>query len=279
MKDSGSNSRRGKVTPMLLPQAALIQRFIDNFTEKHESWRTTKKNSFGHVQSVSPCNWEGVKCDSANNVVEMTWGFKRLTGYFSCEYLPRSLVRGIFVDNQLSGSVTLEALPPHLVELELRHNRFTGGICLTCLPATIRLIHLQHNRFEGGVDLAHLSLSLQELRLSYNKFSGGVDLSHLPPNMRLLDISANRFSGPLQLQHLPPLLECICASFNCFSGLVIFDSLPSGMQYMYVNDNPDIYGVVDESILSETLFPTPQARALVYIHKTKIVCHVRGQKK
>ena len=66
--DDGSDLRRGKVTSLLLPQEDMVERLISNVTEKHKSWRTTKKNMFGRVQRLSVCQWRGVTCDKEEMV-------------------------------------------------------------------------------------------------------------------------------------------------------------------------------------------------------------------
>ena len=172
-------TRRGKANAMLLPQVDMLERFIENITVKHQTWRSTKKSWSGRNKSTSACDWEGVKCQDGE-VVEISWRHMNLVGFLQWDSLPRSLLTCNLDSNIFTGTIQLDLLPPQLTYLWLTCNSFSGELLLNHLPHTLETLNLGYNRFEGSVDLSHLPLSLLYLCLCSNQLSGGVNLSELP---------------------------------------------------------------------------------------------------
>eukprot|EP00756_Hemistasia_phaeocysticola_P025146 Hpha_TRINITY_DN15990_c0_g1::TRINITY_DN15990_c0_g1_i1::g.74348::m.74348 len=77
--------------------------------------------------------WQGVTCDAAGNVQQL------------------SLFNGNFF-----GSVDLTALPSGLQGIDLSFNIFSGSVDLTALPSGLQGIDLSFNIFSGSVDLTAL---------------------------------------------------------------------------------------------------------------------------
>jgi len=272
-RDDGSDLRRGKVTALLLPQEDMLERFLSNVTEKHDSWRTTKKNWFGRVERISACSWLGFTCNEHQQVENIHFTRKRLKGSLQWEYLPPTILSCNVAEHDFTGSLSLHALPSRMIELKAKGNKFSGELCLTRLPDTLTYLNLAKNLCEGSVDVTQLPAGLISILLSQNNLSGNVDLSRLPQHLKTLILSDNEFTGPLDLQHLPlgidwirvshnnfsglldlqhlpPALYFLDCDRNCFSGLVEFDNLPLKLARINLSCNKDLYGALPQSVLA-----------------------------
>ena len=61
------------------------------------------------------------------------------------------------------------------------------------------------------------------------------------------------FTGSLNLQRLPQSLEMLYCSDNTFEGEVRFDNLPTHMQRLCLENNIQLHGVLDKTLLPKTL--------------------------
>ncbi|XP_071717529.1 probable inactive receptor kinase At1g48480 [Rutidosis leptorrhynchoides] len=157
-------------------------------------WTTTEQ---------TPCNWSGVKCDSAVNRVTAL----HLPGVSLVGELPV----GIF------GNLT------ELRTLSLRFNALSGSIPVDLASCTgLRNLYLQGNRFTGSFpDIFFSSLrDLVRLNIAGNNLTGEISTGFNNfTRLKTLYLENNQFSGSLpDLQN--PNLEQFNVSFNNLNGSV-----------------------------------------------------------
>ncbi|KAL8167539.1 hypothetical protein V2J09_009038 [Rumex salicifolius] len=226
----------------------LIQQFAHGFTNMNDvAAINSLYATFGSPPlpnwvsaAGDPCGqaWQGVGCDTANNIVSINLvganlggGLGDSLGSFS------SLTLIDLSNNHISGSIPT-SLPVTLQNFFLSDNNFTGNIP-SSLSTLIQLsaLKLNGNHLTGEIpDAFTLLLEVTSIDLSSNNLSGElpasmVDLSAmtkfvisflLEMKLRLMlcrHLQDNQLSGPLDvLQDLP--LQDLDISNNLFSGPV-----------------------------------------------------------
>ena len=203
-----------------------------------------KLNFFGHRGEFRPaCEWEGVSCDSIDNVVAIDWdGEVWACGNVSLAMLPSHLemlniARDLYNASPVWGTVDTAALPQSLIEMELDGNAFSGSLNLMSLPRQMASLKASDNNFSGSVDLTQLPETLRDLDLSKNSFMGSLCLEKLPESLERLYLYENAFEGSVKLAALPSGLEELDLDKNRLEGKVSFESLPCRMCKLNLSGN------------------------------------------
>mmetsp|Transcript_420 Transcript_420/g.638 ORF Transcript_420/g.638 Transcript_420/m.638 type:complete len:251 (+) Transcript_420:52-804(+) len=192
--------RRAKSHGVPFPQEYLLDQFLRNVSNRHDTWDT----------HVAACNWTGVECDGTKQVARIQWAEHQIGGYLVWEHLPASLT-----------------------DLILSHNLLVGSISLGSLPRELQCLDVCHNHLTGWLDLILLPYAIEKLDVSHNAFSGSLSLVGLPAKLRCLNFSDNRFSKEVDLSSLPDKLECLCLQNNeDLFGEAFYDYLPATLSDM-----------------------------------------------
>ncbi|KAJ7982528.1 putative Receptor protein kinase [Quillaja saponaria] len=119
-----------------------------------QNWVAAAQNNSSSAQT--PCGWQGITCDVAENVIEIKLAYNGLKG-------------------------TLEDLDfsafPNLVHLDLKYNKLTGSIPENIgMLSKLQLLDLSTNSFNGTLPLSLANLTqVYELDVSGNNIVGGLD--------------------------------------------------------------------------------------------------------
>ena len=240
------SSGLGKIRGANLPQEYELARLFQAIDNPPMSWTT----------STPACGWKSVMCDADLRVTRISLLDINLTGLLRLEWLPETLREFNVWRNNITGSAELGRLPTNIFYLGLSTNKFTGPLDLVHLPNTLDELDAESNQFDGHIELATLPMSLTHLRLHKNLLQGELNLLNLPKKLQYLNLSCNCFTGSLELQHLPSsLIDLYCAN-NLFSGLVRFVHLPARLETLDLEDNQNLQGEIDVSMLPESLSTT-----------------------
>ncbi|KAL2502412.1 putative LRR receptor-like serine/threonine-protein kinase [Forsythia ovata] len=128
--------------------------------------------------SVDPCSWSMITCNSDNVVTALGAPSQGLSGSLSGRIANLTNLRQVLLqNNNISGHIPNElGNLPKLHTLDLSNNKFFGHI-----PESFGFLN-----------------GLQYLRLNNNSFSGAIPLSLARlPQLTFLDLSYNNLSGPL----------------------------------------------------------------------------------
>ncbi|KAK4404420.1 putative LRR receptor-like serine/threonine-protein kinase [Sesamum angolense] len=125
--------------------------------------------------SVDPCSWSMITCNSDNLVTALGAPSQGLSG--SLSWMIANLTNLKQVTNNISGQIPKEiGYLPNLQTLDVSNNKLSGHI-----PESLGFLN-----------------HLQYLRLNNNSFSGAVPLSLASlPQLTFLDLSFNNLSGPV----------------------------------------------------------------------------------
>ena len=118
------------------------------------------------------CEWAGVDCDGAGNVVSVAWEFCCLSGYMDLSWIPPKTARFFLQGNDVSG--TLEAVK---------------------LPRGLRIIDIDGCAFHGELRFLDLPASLETLNVAGNNLTGMVWITGAQRNLRNADIRLNFFEN------------------------------------------------------------------------------------
>lgn len=158
-------------------------------------WNTTS--------SVTPCSWQGVKCDNTTN---------RVTAL----RLPGDSLRGQLPLNSIGNLTELRVL-------SLRGNSLFGEIPSDLASCTqLQDLHLQGNNFSGELPASLFTLrNLLRVNLAGNSFSGNLSsrFNNLT-ELKTLYLENNRFTGWLPDLHSLTGLRNFNVSFNGLTGHV-----------------------------------------------------------
>ncbi|XP_015079392.1 probable LRR receptor-like serine/threonine-protein kinase IRK [Solanum pennellii] len=173
-----------------------------------------KKLKSWNEEDDTPCNWDGINCNSrSNRVTEVV-----LDGFGLSGRISRGLLRLQFLHrlslakNNLTGSISVSlAQLAYLKFLDLSENNLSGNIpgdyFQQCGP--LRSISLANNKISGQIPESLSScVTLASLNLSSNQFSGLVPSGIWSLNgLRSLDLSNNLLNGeiPVDIQGLSNL--------------------------------------------------------------------------
>ncbi|DAD49375.1 TPA_asm: hypothetical protein HUJ06_031797 [Nelumbo nucifera] len=215
------------------------------------SWSLTSRTS-------NPCNWTGIQCNKAGDIVEINLANSGLGGTlykFNFSAFPNLSSLNLNL-NKLIGAVPSQiGLLAKLVFLDLGSNNFTEAI-----PSEIgnllelQVLRLQNNSFTGPIPYQisklqkvwhlHLGgniylenphpirfkpmLSLTELQLDYNQLKPDV-----PPfifecsKLIFLDLSNNQIAGPIPIQLMISLknLKILNLTNNQFEGPIPMETM------------------------------------------------------
>ncbi|KAI5064085.1 hypothetical protein GOP47_0020755 [Adiantum capillus-veneris] len=158
------------------------------------------------TNSTSPCSWEGVGCNLAQDRVETL-------------KLPGSGLYGSIRPGTL-GSLS------HLQTISLRSNHLSGRIPDDLANCTqLRKLFLQNNLLTGPIPKFNSTLTpaLNVIDLSFNELSGEIPSSLPTLSLRILLLQNNSLSGPIP-QDLSGLVELNLTNNN-LSG-----SIPTGLR-------------------------------------------------
>ncbi|XP_050367449.1 receptor-like protein 2 [Argentina anserina] len=155
------------------------------------------------------CKWEGITCDSAGRVKQLSLPSKglKLKGFFSSSSL---------------GNLT------HLTLLNLSRNSLYGSlknIGFISSLSRLEILDLSYNFLFGELPFSLPSGSIRRLDLSSNHFHGSIPSSFFQQtsNLTSFNVSNNTFSGSIPPSIcLPsiPLIQLLDFSFNDFNGSV-----------------------------------------------------------
>ena len=144
-----------KVSFVTLPEIEMMRRLVQYVKKNPPSWKST-----------SACSWEGVKCNSDSQVIQLWWN------HFD-----------------LSGNITWIFLPPRVekVGAQRRPNngRLTGTLSSSDFTSSLMIFSVAYHYHQGVFDFSTLPSSMKDLTISYNRLQGTVDLTQLPPNMSI----------------------------------------------------------------------------------------------
>lgn len=198
-----------------IDQASLAKLLLKLKGEGSSSWNTSNPD---------PCNWDGVNCDSNDDVTGLSLSSFHLSGIIALEIgLLQSLVKLDASNNTLTGSIPAELSNcTALSTVNLTLNRLSGKI-----PASLgklqklEVLDLSHNSLEGAIPKEFGNLtSLQKLNLEFNNLSDSIidEFSNLI-SLAELSLSRNYFSGiiPPGIGKLPKL-ESFSAYQNNLQG-------------------------------------------------------------
>ncbi|KAJ6758921.1 hypothetical protein OIU74_025556 [Salix koriyanagi] len=178
--------------------AGTILKLASALTPTPKGWSKTNSNGY--------CNWNGVKCDSSNNVISINLASEGLSGTLPSELSTLSQLQSLSLQgNKLSGPLPSFANIASLKELYIGSNNFTSIPTdffkgLTSLQTLSMNENINLDSWAISTDLTESSSlttfeasqaniigtipdmfasfpSLQNLRLSYNNLTGG-----LPPS-------------------------------------------------------------------------------------------------
>ena len=172
---------------------------------------------------IDVCEWPCVKCDSDNNVFEISKRGK-ISGSLQLCYIPPKVKLLRILCRKLTGSVDLTRLPKDMESLLIHNNQFSGSIDLSQLPQSMENLNLKENRLSGSLDLTRLPQSIKSLFLSSNNFTGSVDLTELPHGMKVLTLYSNQFTGSFILTWLPSRIKELSVQNNTFGATAVIDS-------------------------------------------------------
>ncbi|KAL0283716.1 UNVERIFIED_CONTAM: putative LRR receptor-like serine/threonine-protein kinase [Sesamum angustifolium] len=128
--------------------------------------------------SVDPCSWSMITCNSDNLVTTLGAPSQGLSGSLSWMIANLTNLKQVLLqNNNISGQIPKEiGYLPNLQTLDLSNNKLSGHI-----PESLGFLN-----------------HLQYLRLNNNSFSGAVPLSLASlPQLTFLDLSFNNLSGPV----------------------------------------------------------------------------------
>ncbi|KAM0060660.1 putative protein kinase RLK-Pelle-LRR-III family [Helianthus debilis subsp. tardiflorus] len=169
---------------------------------------------------TTPCQWQGVHCQSDGTVVRFLLENLSLTGVFAPDTLTRLHQLRVLslYNNSLSGPIPDLSGLVNLKILFLNYNFFSGVI-----PPSIASLHrlrtldLSHNILSGiiPIDITNLS-RLTYLRLDSNRLIGSI-----PPlnqtYLNIFNVSFNALTGPVPVT--PTLSKFSTSSFSPNAGL------------------------------------------------------------
>ena len=238
-----SDPNLGRVDYSSLSDQTLMEMLIDGLDEEtKEKFQDTDKTY------LDVCEWDFVKCDSANRVVEicargklsgsielqytppkvthfrLAWSQSNLHGTIDLTHLPKNIKEICITGSQLAGFIELEQLPHGMLVLSLNSNYFTGEIDLSSVPARMKKLILSDNKLTGSINLTQLPSGLQDLFLNKNQLSGSLYLGALPQAMVRIKLQNNFFSGSFIAMNLPLEIDLIIASNNNFQPIAVVQS-------------------------------------------------------
>ena len=230
-----------------------MSRIIEHLWEKSPSWVLQRTVCLCSTEQVSPCAWDGVRCDAARQVTHITWNYENLgqiSGNMSWKFLPNT-VQELYCEYHrglLGGELELGGLPTSMTVLSLRTNKHSGSLNLGELRRGMRRLNLWSNVFSGPVDLGYLPDTLESLVLQDNNLSGEITVGYLPHSLRGLHLGRNEFTGILDLENFLCIRYCedkkciesglsnphatlLYVEDNFFTGFLPEGALPPGVRY------------------------------------------------
>lgn len=158
-------------------------------------------NSTGWLQTLTPCSWYGVLCNSGH-VTELGLDANQMSGVIPSELGDLNHLQYLHLDeNNLSGSIPAQLGGlSQLMGLYLSNNQLTGSIPQDIgTLSSLRSIDLSHNQLGGAIpsELTDLT-NLQWIYLSYNELTGTIPsaISSLQ-NLIHLQLEYNQLTGTI----------------------------------------------------------------------------------
>ena len=177
MSASSATPRAAKVRGGVFPQEYHLALLVKNISVSFYGERWS--------ENTPACSWNGITCDTDQNIINVGWYNCGLNGSLQWSYLPSTLLTLEVALNSLCGTVSWDILPSQLVILSLHRNYLTGEVLLHNLPHSLKEMHLQSNNFCGNVYFQNLHEGLQVLYLSLNpELYGSIDCNKLPTSLR-----------------------------------------------------------------------------------------------
>ncbi|KAH8506286.1 hypothetical protein H0E87_013198 [Populus deltoides] len=240
--------------------AATFLKLASALTPTPKGWSTTNSNDY--------CNWNGVKCDSSNNVISINLATQSLSGILPSELSTLSQLQSLSLqENKLSGALPSLANLASLREIYIGTNNFTS-IPQDCFKGLTSLQTLSMNEninLESWVistDLTESSSlttfeasnakifgtipdmfasfpSLQNLRLSYNNLTGGLPPSFANSEIQNLWLNNQEMglSGNIEVLSSMEQLSQVWLQKNQFTGPVPDLSKSKNLFDLQLRDN------------------------------------------
>ena len=206
--------RAARVRGNLPPQELQLTKWIADVTQRAaDNYPNQQKYPTWNVRHRA-CQWEGIVCNESEQVTEIKWSHRGISGFLKWEFLPHTLVELHLLNNYLGGDILSRSFPNGLEVLDLSFNFFNHHFDLTLLPTALKTLRLSHNEFSGKALLTCLPQNLERVHLDRNRFKETPDLTCLPPMLRYLSLAENKFSGYVRLDALPNELIVLDLSGN-----------------------------------------------------------------
>jgi len=146
------------------------------------------------------CNWDGVICNSSDEVVTLNLAKSDLEGTIPSSLGKIKSLRDLFLGSNLfTGTVPKNvAALPNLVNIDLSFNKLGGSIPVM-QSSSLEIMSFGHNKFKGSLS-SKIGKGLTKLAIfdiKYNLVGGTIpNLAHMT-NLVDLDFSNNKFEGPV----------------------------------------------------------------------------------
>mmetsp|Transcript_16736 Transcript_16736/g.23620 ORF Transcript_16736/g.23620 Transcript_16736/m.23620 type:complete len:636 (-) Transcript_16736:203-2110(-) len=146
------------------------------------------------------CNWDGIICNSSDEVVTVSLAKSNLEGTIPDSLGKIKSLRDIYLaSNLFSGTVPKSvASLPQLKEIDLSFNKLGGNIPVM-QSSSMEVMSFGHNQFTGTLS-SKIGKGMQNLAIfdiKYNLVKGTIpNLSHMTTLVGL-DLSNNKFEGPV----------------------------------------------------------------------------------
>ena len=100
------------------------------------------------------CNWQGVTCDSLEDVIGIKWNRQGLTGTMIPEIVHLSKLKTLdLASNNIEGGLDYFWDLEYLTHMYLFENRFSGAIPDRPAPRGLKKVYLGHNQLTGSIPL------------------------------------------------------------------------------------------------------------------------------
>ncbi|XP_058093861.1 MDIS1-interacting receptor like kinase 2-like isoform X2 [Magnolia sinica] len=188
------------------------------------SWSLTASNAT--TNTISPCNWSGISCNSLGSVTEISLPTAGLQGRLdSLSFLSfPNLLHLNLSSNTLTGNI-----PTHigtlykLTSLDLSTNNLYGILPLSMANLShISELNISSNEISGKLDPIFFTnwTKLISFQLQNNQFTGNIPSEiRLLTNLQILNLGGNKINGsiPWEIGNLVNLNE-IVLSYNNLTG-------------------------------------------------------------
>ena len=200
---------------------------------------------------ASPCNWQGVGCDTNGRVSSLDLSSSSISGPFFSNFSSlKSLIHLDLSDNSITGALPVDLNRClGLKHLNLSYNLIGGVLNISSLT-NLRTLDVSRNRFEGEISRNFLATcdELTILNVSSNNLRGNIiGLLDNCFQLEYVDLSLNRFTGQVT-QGIASLIQFNAAE-NGLTGSIPLDMFPVGckLQFLDLSGN-HLFGNLPNSV-------------------------------